>query len=116
MWGWSELLGACRAADVSRRQRRGSVRVSVAWLERCRTTLRCAPMLDSQPTAEPYEVHARAAGLSYVSDTEPGIRRCVKGRGFSYYATGGRRISDQGTLQRIRSLAVPPAWTEVWIC
>jgi len=73
-------------------------------------------MLDSQLTAEPYEMHARAAGLSYVSDTDPGIRRCAKGRGFGYYAAGGRRISDQRTLQRIRSLAVPPAWTEVWIC
>jgi DNA topoisomerase I len=73
-------------------------------------------MLDSQPTAEPQEMHARAAGLSYVSDTEPGIRRRAKGRGFSYYAAAGRRILDQRTLQRIRSLAVPPAWTEVWIC
>jgi len=44
------------------------------------------------------------------------IRRCAKGRGFSYYAVGGKRTSDQATLQRIRSLGVSPAWTEVWIC
>jgi len=67
-------------------------------------------------TVEPYEAHARAAGLTYVSDVEPGIRRSVRGRGFSYCSTSGRPIADQHTLRRIRSLAVPPAWTDVWIC
>src|SRR5262245_31783177 len=73
-------------------------------------------MSPPSPTAEPHEAHARAAGLTYVSDTEPGIRRSAKGTGFSYNDASGRRIAVQGTLQRIRALGVPPAWTEVWIC
>lgn len=59
---------------------------------------------------------ARAAGLRYVSDTAPGIRRRKAGRGFFYTDARGERITDQATLQRIRSLVIPPAWTDVWIC
>src|SRR5262249_61718445 len=73
-------------------------------------------MSEPSATPEPYAVHARAAGLSYICDVEPGIRRSIKGRGFSYLSAGGRRISHAPTLRRIRALAVPPAWTDVWIC
>jgi DNA topoisomerase I len=73
-------------------------------------------MSPPSPTAEPHKAQARAAGLIYVSDTEPGIRRSAKGTGFCYHDASGRRISLQATLQRIRALGVPPAWTEVWIC
>jgi DNA topoisomerase I len=66
--------------------------------------------------AEPEKAHARAAGLSYVSDTTPGIRRKAAGTGYGYRDPDGRSISDKDTLQRVRSLAVPPAWTDVWIC
>lgn len=45
-----------------------------------------------------------------------GIRRRRRGRGFSYEDAGGRRIEDEETLARIRQLAIPPAWEEVWIC
>jgi DNA topoisomerase-1 len=45
-----------------------------------------------------------------------GIRRLRRGRGFSYQDPGGRRIEDEETLARIRSLAIPPAWEEVWVC
>jgi DNA topoisomerase I len=68
------------------------------------------------PIAEPEKAHARAAGLIYVSDLEPGIHRKVSGTGFSYYLPNGNLISDADTLKRIRALAVPPAWTDVWIC
>src|SRR6185436_9161363 len=44
------------------------------------------------------------------------IRRAAKGTGFSYRGHGGKVISDKDTLKRIRGLAVPPAWTDVWIC
>jgi DNA topoisomerase I len=67
-------------------------------------------------TPEPHEAQARAAGLIYVSDAEPGIRRSVKGTKFRYRDANGRHISVAATLQRIRALGVPPAWTEVWIC
>src|SRR5436190_1573116 len=64
---------------------------------------------------EPQEA-ARAAGLRYVSDALPGIRRKQAGRGFTYVGPDGDRISDRASLARIKSLAVPPAWTDVWIC
>jgi len=59
---------------------------------------------------------ARAAGLRYVSDTSPGIRRRRVGKHFSYIGLDGKPIHDQQELQRIRGLAIPPAWTDVWIC
>jgi DNA topoisomerase-1 len=65
---------------------------------------------------EPEKAHARAAGLIYVSDLEPGIRRKATGTGFSYWPPDGKCISHADTLKRIRALAVPPAWIKVWIC
>lgn len=59
---------------------------------------------------------AEAAGLIYVSDEEPGIRRRRVGKGFGYRTPDGRTLRDAKTLQRIRALAIPPAYTEVWIC
>lgn len=59
---------------------------------------------------------AREAGLRYVLDSAPGIRRQRAGKGFTYLSVEGRRIRDADLLARIRSLAVPPAYTHVWIC
>ena len=59
---------------------------------------------------------AQAAGLRYVSDTMPGIRRKKSGTGFSYVGPDGKVIKDSATIARIRSLAIPPAYTDVWIC
>lgn len=59
---------------------------------------------------------AQTAGLRYVSDEEPGIRRKKAGKGFTYAGPDGKKIADQATLARIRSLAIPPAYTDVWIC
>jgi DNA topoisomerase I len=59
---------------------------------------------------------SRAAGLTYVSDLEPGIRRKKTGTGFSYWSPAGHLISNKAVLNRIRRLAVPPAWADVWIC
>jgi DNA topoisomerase I len=59
---------------------------------------------------------ADEAGLRYVSDASPGIRRRRAGRGFSYICPDGTRITNQDQLAWIRSLAIPPAWTDVWIC
>ncbi|UKE47314.1 MULTISPECIES: DNA topoisomerase IB [Xanthomonas translucens group] len=59
---------------------------------------------------------ARSAGLVYVSDEEPGIARRRAGTGFGYRLPDGRPVRDAQTLQRIRQLAIPPAYTEVWIC
>lgn len=59
---------------------------------------------------------AAGAGLVYVSDDKPGIRRQKRGKGFRYLGPDGRSVGDADTLQRIRKLAIPPAYTEVWIC
>jgi DNA topoisomerase-1 len=59
---------------------------------------------------------AEYAGLIYVSDEKPGIQRKRSGKGFRYESGSGQRIKDLPTLKRIKALAVPPAWTDVWIC
>jgi DNA topoisomerase-1 len=58
----------------------------------------------------------RVKGLVYVTDEVPGIRRVAHGSGFVYRRPDGRPIRDDAELARIRSLAVPPAWNDVWIC
>ena len=59
---------------------------------------------------------AKAVGLRYITDSEPGIQREQAGDGFEYRGPTGTPIRDSATLERIRSLALPPAWTDVWIC
>jgi DNA topoisomerase-1 len=59
---------------------------------------------------------AKAAGLRYVTDDEPGIRRQKRGKGFTYLDPQGKTIKDEKTLERIQKLAIPPAWTDVWVC
>lgn len=71
--------------------------------------------VDPSELADPVE-SARAAGLRYVSDLSPGIRRKVAGGGFTYVGRDGEVIEDEETIQRIKRLAIPPAWTDVWIC
>ncbi|MBB6095378.1 DNA topoisomerase IB [Povalibacter uvarum] len=71
--------------------------------------------------AEPQSVvqarrHARASGLLYVCDTEPGISRKRAGTGFRYLGPNRRAVHAARTLERIRKLAIPPAYTDVWIC
>jgi DNA topoisomerase-1 len=55
-------------------------------------------------------------GLTYCSDQFPGLRRVRSGKGFSYRDAEGRAVKDAEILARIRALAIPPAWTDVWIC
>ena len=66
--------------------------------------------------AEEARAHARLAGLRYVDDRRPGLRRVPTRRGFDYRRPDGSSVRDEATLRRIQSLAVPPAWTDVWIC
>jgi DNA topoisomerase-1 len=59
---------------------------------------------------------ARTAGLRYVTDDSPGIIRRRVSNAVRYYLPNGVLLKDQSALARIRSLAIPPAWTHVWIC
>jgi len=59
---------------------------------------------------------AEYAGLVHVSDERPGIRRRRAGKGFRYAKPDGMRVGDPAALKRIKSLVIPPAWTDVWIC
>src|SRR6188474_3491273 len=62
-------------------------------------------------------VSARVAGLRYVNDARtPGIRRIGRHNRFRYVDPNGRTISNPAERERIRSLVIPPAWTDVWIC
>jgi DNA topoisomerase-1 len=59
---------------------------------------------------------AKTAGLRYVSDGSPGIVRKKRGQGFCYIDPAGKIVRDPKTLRRVRSLVIPPAWKDVWIC
>jgi DNA topoisomerase-1 len=59
---------------------------------------------------------AKAASLRYVTDSQPGIARLGSARRFRYTYANGRRVRDSATLARVGALAIPPAWTHVWVC
>src|SRR4029077_4392912 len=59
---------------------------------------------------------AEEAGLVYVSDDRPGYTRKANGEAFDYFDTEGKPIRDEPRLLRLKRLAIPPAWTDVWIC
>lgn len=71
------------------------------------------PQLDA-PTDS--VVSAKTAGLRYVTDTGPGIRRIARGQRHAYVGSTGKPVRDAVVLKRIRSLVIPPAWRDVWIC
>src|SRR5687767_1988391 len=108
-WLESGLQGGVRAERSARRPVVGTVRAS-------RTTRVFHMTLATAATGDEALVTARAAGLQYVNADDPGISRRRHGRGFTYRDADGRTIRDRQTLARIRALAVPPAWTDVWIC
>ena len=76
-------------------------------------------MLDSpdgvQTIVDPRDA-AESAGLKYISDVRPGIRRKKAGTGFIYTRADGSKLSEADALKRIKALAIPPAWIDVWIC
>lgn len=70
---------------------------------------------DMTETREDPRAVARASGLRYSTDDRPGLTRHRAGKGFSYRDTDGNVIRDPDTLERIRKIVIPPAWTDVWI-
>ncbi|MFB9240219.1 DNA topoisomerase IB [Massilia antarctica] len=74
------------------------------------------PGAASAPPSGDVLAAAKSAGLRYVSDSAPGITRKANGKHVIYLDTSGESVTDETTLARIRALAIPPAWTDVWIC
>ncbi|WP_438027665.1 DNA topoisomerase IB [Sorangium sp. So ce233] len=100
-------------SGVVRRRRVTLAIESVETVELARTAGAVAAAAPLTPS--PIE-SARSAGLRYVNDGEPGISRRKAGKSFKYLDAEGRPVKDEETLARVRRLAIPPAWTEVWIC
>lgn len=71
--------------------------------------------MDTTVASDPVEA-AEEAGLRYVSDEQPGYTRKAKGDNFEYFDADGKPIRDEPRLLRIKRLAIPPAWTDVWVC
>lgn len=70
-----------------------------------------------QPAKErEFRAAARSARLRYVSDANGGLARRRRGKSFTYLRPNGKPLRDPATLARIGSLAIPPAWQDVWIC
>jgi DNA topoisomerase-1 len=61
------------------------------------------------------ELHAEEAGLRYITDDRPGVRRRRAGKGFAYVGPDGKRIADADRIAWFKALAIPPAWTVVWL-
>ena len=80
------------------------------------STRRTATASTKEAASGAATAQAVEAGLSYVSDEDPGISRRRAGKGFAYRQPNGDAVRDAATLRRIRALAIPPAYTEVWIC
>jgi DNA topoisomerase-1 len=75
-----------------------------------------AMALRNRAAAPAVPAEIRAAGLTYSSEIEPGLRRRRAGPRFRYVGPNGRPLTDRRALDRVRALAIPPAWTDVWIC
>lgn len=102
----------------------GNVDVVAGALDRSRAAAQLAGLLEShlaprvavtEALSDPV-ASARAAGLRYVSDARPGITRHRAGKAFTYTYPDGSPVRDRPTLTRIKRLAIPPAYSDVWIC
>src|SRR5207237_5797259 len=97
---WRRLASDQERSRRTLKRRRGEVRRRVAKPD------------DVDPV-----ISAQLAGLRYVHDeTLPGIRRVGRKKRFRYVFASGATVRDSAQLQRIRALAIPPAWRHVWIC
>src|SRR4051812_17250743 len=109
-WHRIDCLLTFLGGNMATRQRRWR-RIEKKTGKRMRKVATPTPEVVTDPLKS-----AEAAGLRYVSDTQPGIRRKKAGGGFTYAGTDGKTIRDSKELERIRKLAIPPAYTDVWIC
>jgi DNA topoisomerase I len=91
-----------------------SRRVKARGLSRPRRSAPAGSLADLKIVSDSIEA-AEEAGLRYVSDDQPGYTRKAKGDDFDYFDTEGKLIRDEQRLLRIKRLAIPPAWKDVWI-
>jgi DNA topoisomerase-1 len=91
--------------------------ISVACPRRLASRDRSAQELPLMTTSDREAVQDTLApvGLHYTTDSKPGITRVRRGKGFSYHRANGEVLRNERDLRRIRALAIPPAWTDVWI-
>jgi DNA topoisomerase-1 len=117
--GLKELVTHGLAKRVARgrraEDRRSGFREQTAHIPRSEES-EGAPMLDAEIRISVDVDMPAPAGLRYVCDNGPAIQRRRAGKGFVYFDAKGRRVANADTLQRIRALVIPPAWTNVWIC
>jgi len=92
-----------------------SRRVNPRGLSRPRRSASAGSVAGLKIVSDPIDA-AEEAGLRYVSDDQPGYTRRVKGDDFDYFDTEGKLIRDEQRLLRVKRLAIPPAYTSVWIC
>jgi DNA topoisomerase I len=105
---------ATRAWGACPLRSRPSTRLHAILIGAIRTLARMSTAASEIDPALRAEV--REAGLVYVSDAQPGIRRLRRGKGFGYRDAAGQPVRDRAELARIRALAIPPAYQDVWIC
>src|SRR5262245_59195092 len=86
------------------------------WQGCCMDTARMLLPFDVADVPPEQLAAAQEAGLRYVMDEEPGFARLPFGEWFEYYDERGRQIEDDATIERIDRLAIPPAYSDVWIC
>lgn len=94
----------------------GTSRYAPRSLDMKRTPAGATTSSSSNAPLDPSQAAAESAGLRHVSDNGPGIRRIRRGKRFSYILPNGEPVRDAATLERIRKLAIPPAYEDVWIC
>ena len=92
-----------------------SRRVNPRGISHPRRSAPAGSVADLEIASDPMDA-AEEAGLRYVSDHQPGYTRRAKGDDFDYFDTEGKLIRDEQRLLRIKRLAIPPAYTSVWIC
>lgn len=111
----SRRRAAPTAANSGRPTRKTSTRTSERIGRALSKALRGSRAAAVPPPIVPPNESARAASLRYVTDSKPGIRRRKSGTGFRYIGVNGKPVKDEATLARIKSIVIPPAWTDVWI-
>jgi DNA topoisomerase I len=116
-FGLAESLRKTYASfQVTMIQGSGEVPTKSSTGQRAQMFMRAVAEVGARVASEDPVAAARAARLRHVSDDGPGITRHKARHGFDYRDLHGELIGDMETLSRIKSLAIPPAWTGVWIC